>query len=361
MKNWIISALIALSAVLFSHAQITPVEQWTYNGSTNGDPLSSSPSLITGSAFGTGAEAFLKLGASNALFQASGAANEGYSAGLTGAAYAGQTNGIYQIFYDVLTAGFFPPFPPPAPSGQLGYGLRSNVNGPNDCKVYFRQLGGRFELVVHDASGERPPVLIEALRILSAPVNIRQVYFLDERGNPGSFKVYYTLGDGAEQEILPGQLTLHADFQLDEFLMQVDMTSNGFTWKTANIATVDNLMLAKIEANPELSFLQENVSFIDDNGIFPGDTYEPGDVLQIITTNQNTGFAIANDVSTSLSAPGFSITPASVTIGSVDVGEQYTAAYQVTILDNAANDTNVFTVVNQIGTGADAVKFESDL
>jgi hypothetical protein len=107
MKKWILLTAIALSTLFTATAQNFPRESWTYNSLTAG-PLSSAPSLITGSAFGTGAESYLTvLNTGLAQFNGSTTANLSYSEGLSATDYAGKTSGIYQISYKIIGAGFF--------------------------------------------------------------------------------------------------------------------------------------------------------------------------------------------------------------------------------------------------------------
>ena len=177
----------------------------------------------------------------------------------------------------------------------------------------------------------------------------------------GSFRAYYTLGTGTEQEMYAGQLSLPSNFQLDEFRFEIPTRIDGNSWNQGSISLVDNLLFKRIIVIPKLTFIQEEVSYITTNGVLPGITYEPGDVLKIVTTNINETVVTVTDVTTTLSADpaAFRISPSTFTFDSLDPSEIYSTTSTVTILDGATNGLNTFTIINQIGTGATATSFSA--
>ncbi len=347
MKNWIVATFIVLSTLLTCSAQI--LEHWTYDGVSDG-PLSSAPSLSgTGNSFGSGAS-FLQVKSLAGLISPP---SFDYLQGISDASYQGKTTGIVTISYDVDSVFFLNT----TGSATFGFGLRSLASGTDDCNVFLLYQAKEYKFVVTDANGTQTSASISSGQFNLTDLSVKQVYNLDVKGTPGSFKVYYSIAGGADVEIFPETLTVHADFNLNEFTFAVPFT--GTSWRPSNNSfSFDNLLLEA--PSPVLEFVQQGVSYIQDNGILGGDTYEPGDILQIVTTNKNDSVVTATDVSTSLSAnpSSFSITPLStLNFSSVDPGEIYTATYRVEILDGAVNGSNTFTVVNQIGAGADAVAF----
>jgi len=352
MKKKIIGALVLFAGL--SYGQATPLELWTYTGVPDG-PLSAAISETpTGSAFGTGAS-FLTVDSEAAYLTTSGASNENYAEGLSPATYAGLTTGVYQISYTITEANFFSTVLSGGTKGQFGWGLRSNVG--DDCNVLFQYNAKTFELVVNDDAPPRDPVKI-ADGFIIYNVTIRQVYILGANGNPGSFQVYYSLDGAEEQEVYSGDLKLHSDFRLDEFRMEINTTANGFSWRPGSRAIIDNLSFEELDSSPELALIGHSISFIKDNGTFTNkpSIYEPGDVLQVVTTNKNIGFGLANNVTTTLSADpsAFSITPITNTTASLNINESYPASFEVKVLNGALDGDNTFTVINTIGAGTPA-------
>ena len=356
MKKWILSTATVLCVLTHASAQDVELEKWTYDGLSG--LFGNAQSLTgTGSAFG-GSSSFLTISSGAAFFKSEGTVNEGWVGGVSNTNYAGKTTGIYQISYEVRNAVFFSTGTGKA---QFGWGLRSLTNGTEDCSLAFQYNNSTFNLIATDASGEKTPIQIATGGSLQN-TSIRLLYNLNARGEMGSFRAYYTLGTGTEQEMYAGQLSLPSNFQLDEFRFEIPTRIDGNSWNQGSISLVDNLLFKRIIVIPKLTFIQEEVSYITTNGVLPGITYEPGDVLKIVTTNINETVVTVTDVSTSLSADAsaFSITNLTpTTFTSLDPNEIYTATYQVEILDGATNGPQTFTVVNKISTGATATSFSA--
>jgi hypothetical protein len=359
MKKWMLSTLAALSLCSVSHAQVA-LEQWTYTGVANNSLwVTALSDTGTGNSFGTATDYFIAVTGGTVLFSSTGFfPNEGFIGSVTHPSYAGSLTGPYQISYDILSSDFTNTG---TGTGRFGWGLRSTASGTDDCNVIFEYNNGSFNLIVTDATGTLASYPI-ATGTRVENVKIRQLYDLDKKGNPGSFQVFYSIGGAVETEIYAGLLTLPSDFKVDELTCEVQATSNGYTWAPGDLTYVDNILFEEQNFDPKLTFLGEQVSFLSDNGLLsnsPDITYEPGDVLQIITSNINESIISVSDVSNSLQAnsSAFSITPASVSFLSLAPGETYTATYEVEVLNSAVNGSNTFTVVNQIGTGADALAF----
>ncbi|QHI67953.1 hypothetical protein [Tichowtungia aerotolerans] len=355
MKNWILSTVAILSILSNVSAQDIELEKWTYNGVSAGILSTALSETETGNSFG-GSSTFLTVGSDMATFNSTGTDGEGWHGGIINSSYAGSSTGIYQISYDIVKGVFFTTGAFGSGKLQFGWGLRSNVSGTNDCKLDFKYDNKVHYLVVTDATGEKAPIQVGTGTSLF-DLKIRQQYNLIERGSPGSFRVFYTLGSASEVELYPGQLTLPVDFQIDEFRLDVPTRQDGNTWGANSPVNIDNLLFTKQDLSPLLTFVNKNVSFAagGDKGVISGDTYEPGDILQIITTNQNETLVSVTDVSTSLYADpnAFAITPiSSNAYPALASGELYTGVFQVEIMDGVTNGPYTFTVTNRINSSS---------
>ena len=361
MKKWILLHILMFCSIL--NIEAIDLEKWTYD-SMSFRPLGNALSIPTGSSFGNLTDPYLsEYLDGTALIANLGAPPASYSQGISAPSYAGSTSGAYTISFDITTAGF-----PATGTGkaQFGWGLRSNISGQDDCNVLFRYDNGKFQLVANDESGINLPVTISTGSTLSN-LFISMSFNLDAKGTPGSFSAYYQLGGGPIMPIHANQLTLHNDFQIDQFVMQFDMTSPGFAWGANDYAFFDNLTFETTSLAITLTNTGHSVSFTANNGLIPDTptvTYEPGDVLEIITTNLNYSVVSAYNVTTSLSAnpSAFTITPIPpTTFASLAPNETYTATYSVVVLPGAADGPHTFTVINQIGAGPDAIVFRDEI
>lgn len=361
MKKWMLLTVLTISSLLANHALGVELEKWTYDGNM-WIPLGNVPSSTgTGSYFGNTTDLFLsELGNGSAVIANFSAPPPSYSAGVSFPSYKGSTSGGYKISFDITEASFGATG---AGKAQVGWGLQSTASTTDDCKVLFQYNNGEFQLVAHDAEGMRTPVTIATNTLLNN-INISMIFNLDLKGELGSFRIYYTVGSNEQAEILPGELAIHEDFQIDEFIMEAQITSPGFSWGENDYVFFDNLLLESLSLAPSLSFIQENISFIQTNGVIPNTpniTYEPGDVLQIITTNINDGPVSVTDVSTTLYADpiAFNIFPSTFEFETLNPSETYTTTSTVTILNGATNGLNEFTVINTINaSSADPIVFK---
>jgi len=363
------TALLASILAIFASApaQNIALEKWTYS-TLSFRPLGNAKSLTgTGSAFGNTTDLYLSdylgyNGTTNgvALIANFAGPPPSYLQSVSAPSYAGTNSGAYRISFDIVEA-IFPNTG--TGKGQFGWGLRSNASGTDDCTVLFRYDNGDFQLVPIDATGTRTPVTIATGTTL-ADLSVSMQFNLDAKGTAGSFSAFYQIGGGLPVPIYPQQMVLHNDFQIDGFTLQFDMTSAGFSWAANDYAYFDNLLFETISTDITLTNISHGVSFIQKNGIFTNTpTYEPGDVLKIVTTNLNDSIIAANDVTTTLWADptAFTITAlSSNAYPSVAPNETYTGEFQVTILDGATNGPSTFTVTNRINSASPApIAFES--
>jgi uncharacterized repeat protein (TIGR02543 family) len=226
------------------------LEEWTYDGVSDGTVLNG---MGTESLTGTGNKwspgnsgSFGVVSNQMQRWEATGYANESAFSSLSHASYAGVTSGVYEVSFEVISADF---------SGtagingtaQFGYGLRSTTNGTADARALFFVDGAnnRTRLSITSAVGTQF-VEIENGVVLSDVLKVRLVYDLDNRGALGSFRVFTTLGAGAEVEHLAGQLQLVADFQIDQFRQQFQALNGNHDWLPGDVATVDHILLAKV-------------------------------------------------------------------------------------------------------------------
>jgi hypothetical protein len=136
-------------------------------------------------------------------------------------------------------------------------------------------------------------------------------------------------------------------------------TFNGVSNTTVDVAYTNievqagvEEISARLSSGPLVSALGICVSFIADNGYLsniPTDTYEPGDILQFVVTNQNDSAITVSNVQTSLTADpaAFSITlnvPGSDLYPALVPGQSTTTTYTVEVLPGAAHGTNGFEV-----------------
>jgi len=353
MKKWILLTALIFCSLLT--VQAVELEKWTYDGLINPfTSLGNVPSLTgTDSAFGTTTSGFLgALEASGYAFIANNAnPPPSYSQSIFAPSYAGNTSGAYKISFDIPEASFAGTG---TGKGQFGWGLRSNANGQDDCNVLFRYDNGEFQLVATDASGTKTPVTIATGSTL-ANLSVSMIFNLGSKGSLGSFAAFYQLEGGLPILIFPQQLALHDDFQIDEFVLQFDMTSPGFAWAANDVVFFDNLIFETVSSSITLTNIGQQISFIEDKGVFPGaDTYEPGDILQVITENVNDSVIAATDVTTILTAnsTAFSITSiSSNAYPSINPNESFTGVFQVKVLAGAQDGSNTFSVINTIGAG----------
>lgn len=349
-KNTLMIAVI-LANTLMANAQV--LERWTHDEVTDFTLWANIPSEITGSSFGTASTYFVAALNNQLAFSSNegyGLMDEGYFGGISAPSYTGSTNGNFQISYDITDSDFTSTG---SGAGRFGWGIRSTATGTIDCNLIFEYNNGNFNLIVTDGIGTKSPVTIATGTQLQN-IRIRQLYDLNNK----IMYIFYAIGIAAEIELYPGQLTLPSDFRVDELRAEAQATSGGYTWLSGDITLVDNIIFESPSLEPNLEFVQETVSYIEDYGVLPNPSYEPGDVLKIITENINDSIISVSDVTSTLSAPGFNITPISPnTFSSLAPQETYFVTNRVEVLDGAVHGSNTFTVVNQIGTGTEAMAF----
>lgn len=340
MKKQIILTSIIANCLTCSFSQGIELEKWTYDGYFTG-LLSDVPSETgTQSRFGSTSTPFLRVSSDAGLIIAIPVPNREYSGGVSSPSYAGKDSGLCQISYNITNSRLTNTN---TVHGKFGWGLRY---GSSDCDVFVQYTNNTFRLIINDKNG----TMEAALPITGTQVQdlqVRQLYDLDASGNAGSFRVYYSIGMSSEVEVFQNQLTLHDNFQIDELRMNV--FANGFG--DYDFISFDNLVLEEPSQEITLAFIDKSISFIEDNGKLPGNTYEPNDKIQIVTVNLNDSIVSVSNVTTSLYADpsAFSITPKSIQFPSLAPKEAYTATYQVEILEGAVDGSNnVFTVTNRI-------------
>lgn len=345
-----------LCALIVFTSPAATLEKWDFTGA-DGDILSSAPS--TPGSVSLKDSGVFELQENTLSIQNAGKA-ESYLPTDVPSMGSGLTTGTYQLQWTVLSSDFANSFAA-GTGGEFGFGFSDDGGATPQCLAMFGFNGTAFELSavgIPDISAT--PVSSNGVSKIDY-VTMRLVLDLDHRGLPGSAKIYYITG--ATEQMVSG--TLPATFSIDSIYQRVYTRSGGTSWKAGDITYIDNLYLSsgdELIFSPELAFVHESVSFAPggDHGILGGTTYEPGDVLQIVTTNMSASILPVTDVSTSLSADStaFTITPLSATnFPTVAAGETYMATYQVEIRTGATNGPQTFTVVNQIGSGASAQAF----
>jgi len=345
-----------LCALIAFTSPAATLEKWDFTGA-DGDILSSAPS--TPGSVSLKDSGVFELQENTLSIQNAGKA-ESYLPTDVPSMGSGLTTGTYQLQWTVLSSDFANSFAA-GTGGEFGFGFSNDGGATPQCLAMFGFNGTAFEV---SAVGipDIPATSISSNGVSQIDnVTMRLVLDLDNRGSPGSAKIYYIVG--ATEQMLSG--TLPATFSIDSIYQRVYTRSSGTSWKAGDITYIDNLYLSsgdELIFSPELAFIQENVSFAPggDHGVLGGTTYEPGDVLQIVTTNINASVLPVADVSTSLSADtnAFRITPLSTeTFPIMAAGETYTATYQAEILDGVTNGSQTFTVINQIGSGTSAMAF----
>lgn len=350
MKKWTVSIALVFCSLLT--AQAVELEKWTYDGISYQGLNTVLSETGTDSAFGPTDQTspyYLYVDGIGTAGIYGLLASADLSQGISAPSYAGKSTGGYEISFDVPVVSALA-----TGKGNFGWGLRSTTNGISEGSVLVQFDGGNLQLLVTDKDGPRPAQTIGTVPT-TENLNVRMFFNLDTSGTPGSLRVFYTLGTAPEQELFTAnQLTLQSNFTISDFHMFVGITSGDFSWGNSDFLSFDNLLFKTVGTGPELSLIGKQISFVlpnGDQGIISGDTYEPGDTLQIITTNQNVSLNFeANNVTTTLAADSsaFKITPLTNTFASVGPKATYTATFEVEVLDAVPDGSNTFTVVNQI-------------
>ena len=98
-------------------------------------------------------------------------------------------------------------------------------------------------------------------------------------------------------------------------------------------------------------------------GIFP-DHYEPGEIIDITVSNRNDGALAVSNITNSLSANPAYFTISNLTTSVypfMDLGDETSTVYRVTILAAVTNGTHWFSVTNQSGTRTWPASFSIDV
>ncbi|MDF7824061.1 hypothetical protein P4B35_08560 [Pontiellaceae bacterium B12227] len=264
MKKWI-AILMAVVFANVSQGQEV-VHAWHYDGLgiDAAVGLSAAGSTGTATSISFGDKPLAAVTNERVRWAATGAANESAFITKTPTLYAGQTTGEFQLELDFEDADFSLSSVANG-DARIGIGIRSKASGNDDG--YFRlRFDGRDD-VTNIVAGVTNVVNYDELYLevkddisanvkvaeLSGPtltnLNIRATYDLNNKGNAGSFKVYYSL-DGAPEVLAYSNGVLAADFKIDQLRWAVQSSNGGAAWTVGDDCFTDNLIFSKL-ADPE--------------------------------------------------------------------------------------------------------------
>ena len=233
------------------------VDLWTYDGLTNGAPLSAAVStgLVGGVSFADNTIATV----SNEMLRL--ARPVPVVAGMfrtrAPSLFLGTTVGVFDMSYDVPYMDFSNT-QAAGTNANFGFEVRDTpVNTSIGATINYNGATDRIELQFRDASGT------EVVRTFPGAVlsnlTIRVVFNLDDAGNAGSVHYYYTYQGVEVAATYNG--TVPSGFELDEYRLRAQVTNGGNGWQPGDVALMDNLKFEKIAAMPALPVYADKVIY----------------------------------------------------------------------------------------------------
>ena len=155
------------------------------------------------------------------------------------------TSGIVQVSWTVTSASFVNT-EAVGGAGRVGFELRdTDPSNNNFATVKLNYLGASNEFALDYGDGQ---AVIASGTSLS-DLNVRYVADLDNAGNAGSYRVYYSFGAGPETALITDGI-LDAGVQIDDFRTVQQVTNGGTDWRAGDTVYIDNL---RVESIPEPS------------------------------------------------------------------------------------------------------------
>lgn len=254
IDQWTIETIVEEPA-----PEVVDLDTWSFSGAEDGGSLkdAGAKSSINGDVLTISDMAFI----TNELARLTpvGVDNEAVFSSKTGASYAGISNGLIQVSWDVVAADFSNTYAADAMfAGQGGFGIRDTAAGNRDNRALLRFKNHKFQMALMSGSGTGYSDVARNTTHLEN-LHIRLVYDLDRTGEPGSFQVFTTLGDAAEVEHKAGTLALHAGFTVEQLRMQFQATNGDTNWQLGDYMDIDNLQIARL--NPVTGELKPLAAF----------------------------------------------------------------------------------------------------
>lgn len=167
--------------------------------------------------------------------------------------FSGATTGKYELSWTVTSADFSLTHANSSTNlGRVGFGIRTL---PANLDANVRLIGINNELRLDYSDSVANSSVFQTFSGSTIQnLQLRLVYDLDNRGNAGSFQVFYTPDGGSEVAAVTSG-TLHSGFELDAVRM-IQQTSNGGTsWMPGDTVVVDNVTLSVVPEPSTLAFL----------------------------------------------------------------------------------------------------------
>lgn len=242
-----IIAILATGLVASLHADI--IDEWTFaypDGTGVGEALS-----LQGADWGSSVNANATVQDGELEFFYDGSSASTFR-NATPSSDAGATAGQYQLSWTYTSVDFSLTHANTSTNvGRVGFGIRSTV-GTVNSDVNLRLIGVGNEIVLERSDANNNNTAFTSFSG-STLVNlqIRLFYDLDNRGNAGSFQVYYTPNGGSEVAAITDG-TLHSDFELDAIRMIQQTTNGGASWVQGDTVRVDNMILESVVPEPSM-------------------------------------------------------------------------------------------------------------
>ncbi|VGO19248.1 hypothetical protein [Pontiella sulfatireligans] len=223
----------------------TVLEEWTYASVTNGAGLSEGFST-TGTGLAWADSPLAVVSNQMQRWTYNGTTESAFQNKVTsGSSYENATSGVYQLSFDVVSAGFSGTAAADG-KAQFGYGIRDNSLAGTDRNgmllVRYEGGGATDEFRISLSAGSTIQQVVQNGRVMSN-LHVRAVYDLDNAGAVGSFKAYYSFDGGTETEVVN---QLAAGFTLETLRMQVQTINGGNSWAVGDVALLDNIQFCEL-------------------------------------------------------------------------------------------------------------------
>jgi hypothetical protein len=277
--NWSAAASsVAIGSMGYYRLPEKVIDEWTFseaNGTNANNTLSNN-----GVALGGGTDTTLAQTSNGEMLFGSANTDGSGNVGLFSATDLTRdpiTSGKIEVAYEVTSADFTNTKANGTSEARAGF----RVQDRRDGNVTFAQTQFIYDpetdqyllrYQTFNDSTENVVIQDNGSAVLAVPLSVRMVIDLDNPGDPGSFSVYYAIGNNAEQVATESGtlgLVFAGSTQIDAFGLANQITNGGADWRAGDTVTVDNVVVSEaVDVVPSIvvSSTEATVSFATLNG-----------------------------------------------------------------------------------------------
>jgi hypothetical protein len=231
------------------------VDLWEFEGLTNGASLNqagstSYTSTVGGVTFSDASMASITNlvdgGATNGALRltATGAANESLFRTASPSVYSGMSTGIYEVSFDIVSVDWSLT-QAAVSNANFGFEVRNSSNPRDPITLQAKYHGGSDEIRLDYTDSIGTTTMLAIPGAVASNLSVRAEFDLDNGGNPGSAKFFYTK-DGVEVAATH-EGVVSAGLSFAEYRLRAQALNGGNGWQIGDVALMDNLRIKQIQ------------------------------------------------------------------------------------------------------------------